>query len=159
MHFLFICGIIVLMYKSFYTSGLLYHLPTQQILLQQFNNLDSFWSLFGQEGQNDEDPVRIFQKAISQQLHIKLALESIYPVYDYFNKGLGGNCYVFYAQVDLEKKEFPKKDDYAAEWFTFKQATKLSFSDQLKRDIIVAERVIKAKARDDEAILFSTVAS
>lgn len=137
------------MHKSFYASGFLYYLPSQQILLQQDNTLTSFWSLFGQKGQNNENPIRVFQRAILQQLHIKLALKAIYPVYDYFKKEIGKNYYVFYAQVDLKKKEFHAKKDSVTEWFTFKQTTKLSFPDQIKQDIIVAERVINAKARND----------
>lgn len=147
------------MHKSFYASGFLYNLPSQQILLQQDNTLTSFWSLFGQKGHNNENPISVFQEAISQQLHIKLALEAIYPVYDYFKKEIGVDCYVFYAQVDLKKKDFHTRKDSVIEWFTFKQTTKLSFSDQIKQDIVVAERVIKAKARDDETTLSSVETS
>lgn len=138
------------MHKSFYASGFLYNLPTQQILLQQNNSLTNFWSLFGRKGRNNENPIRVFQKAISQQLRINLALEAIYPVYDYFKSGIGKTCYVFYAQVGLKEKDFLSTKDFTAEWFTFKQTTKLSFSDQTKQDIIVAQRVINAKARDEE---------
>lgn len=144
------------MHKSFYASGFLYNLPSQQILLRQDNILTSFWSLFGQKGQKYENPILVFQKAISQQLHIKLALKAIYPVYDYFKKGTEENCYVLYAQVDLTEREFHARKNSSTEWFTFKQITKLSFSDQIKRDLVVAERVINAKARND-AEMFSPV--
>ena len=138
------------MHKNFYASGFLYHLPSQQILLQQDNILTFSWSLFGRKGQSSKLPIGVFQEAVLRQLDIQLALETIYPVYDYFNKEIGRNCYVFYAQVDL-KKEFNKRQGFTTEWFTFKQTTKLSFSSQIKQDIVVAERVIKAKARNDEA--------
>ncbi|MDP3988429.1 MAG: hypothetical protein Q8P80_04780 [Candidatus Levybacteria bacterium] len=144
------------MHKTFYASGFLYCLPSQQILLQQNNALGSYWSLFGQKGQNTQNPLSIFQKAISQQLHIKLALGAIYPVYDYFKKEIGTNCYVFYAQINL-KKEFHTRKDSTREWFTFKQISKLTFSDQIKQDIIVGERVIKAKARVEETITTNNI--
>lgn len=137
------------MHKYFYASGFIYHLESQQILLQQDNTFS--WSLFGQKGKSGQNPITVFQKAIFTKLGIKLALKSIIPVYDYFSKEEGGNHYVFYAQVKLKKKKFHMPKNSSAEWFTFKQITKLSFSGQIKQDIIVAERVIKAKARDEEA--------
>lgn len=145
------------MHKYFYASGFLYYLPFQQILLQQNNTSISSWSSFGQKGHNYESPLSVFQEAISQQLRIKLALETIYPVYDYFKKELGATCYVFYAQVDLKEKEFLARRNSAIEWFTFKQITKLTFSDQVKQDILVAERVIKAKARNDELTMLPSL--
>lgn len=144
------------MHKSFYASGFLYCLPSQEILLQQNNTLTSSWSLFGQKGHKNENPTLVFQKAIFQQLHIKVALREIYPVYDYFKKEMGVDYYVFYAQVDLKKKKYRTRKDSVVEWFTFKQTTKLSVSDQIKQDIVVGERVIKAKARDDEATKLNT---
>lgn len=125
-------------------------MPSQQILLQQNNTLASFWSSFGQKGRNNKNPICVFQEAIYKQLHIKLALKTIYPVYDYFKKEIETNCYVFYAQVNLKKNGFHSRKGSVVEWFTFKQMSKLTFSDQVKQDIVVVERVIKAKARDDE---------
>ncbi len=139
------------MHKTFYASGFLYYLPFDQILLQQNNSLTSFWSLFGKIGHDDEAPIAVFREAIFQNLHIKLALDAIYPVYDYFKTERGMDCFVFYAEVGVKKKNLQCKKDSLLEWFSFYQTAKLSFSDQIRQDLIVSERVIKAKARDREA--------
>lgn len=140
------------MHKNFYASGFLYHPNSQQILLQQFDSSSS-WSFFGQYGNSNEEPIRIFQQAISQDLSIKLPLKSLYPVYDYFNAEIGKNFFVFYAQVHFQKKRYGEKENSSLQWFTFKQTTKLSFPTQIRQDIVVAERVIKAKQRDEMSAL------
>lgn len=96
----------------------------------------------------------VFHEAISKQLHAKFALKTIYPVYDYFRES-GANYYVFYAQVALKKDELHTKKGSLIEWFTFKQMTKLRFLSETRQDIVVAERVINAKARQ----VFDTLSS
>lgn len=146
----FICGIIILMHKGVYASGFLYHLPSQQILLQQNNNSVPKWSLFGQKSKAKKDPLVLFQEAIFNSLDLKLPIKAIYPVYDYFNDESEENCFIFYAEIKQKRKLGLGKDSNM-EWFTFKQTTKLSFLDQTRQDIIVAERVIKLKARNELA--------
>ncbi len=141
------------MHKTFFASGFLYHLPSEQILLQHDKSLSSLWSLFEEQGNKNENPISVFQKAVYNKLHIKLHEKIIYPVYDYFKKDTGANYYIFYAQIALKNKENFSKNNSLTEWLTFKQVTKLPLSDQAKQDIIVTQRVIKAKARDEEAKL------
>lgn len=149
------------MHKTFYASGFLYNLHTQQILLQQQNDSSPLqWSLFGKKSQNtEEDPERVFQDAISEQLHIKLPKDAIYSVYNYVDETSGELCYILYAEVDLKEKEDYKRDGYNMEWFNVKQITKLPLSRQTKHDIVVADRVIKQKARAIEEALNPTLSS
>lgn len=142
------------MHKVFYASGFLYHLPSQQILLQQNDKTAPKWSLFGQKSKSKKDPAILFQEAILNSLDLKLPLKSIYPVYDYPNDESEENCFIFYGEVKQKRKLGLGKDSNL-EWFTFKQTTKLPFSEQTRQDIIVAERVIKLKARNEEAKITS----
>jgi hypothetical protein len=146
------------MHKTFYASGFLYNVHTQQILLQQqTDNSPLQWSLFGKKSQNtEEDPARIFRDAIYEQLHIKLPTDAIYAVYNYVDEKTGELCYTFYAEVNLKDREDYKRKGYNMEWFNLKQITKLSLSRQTKHDIVVADRVIKQKARAIEEALNPT---
>ncbi len=134
----------------FYTSGFLFHLKSQQILLhqpQQKNDIvSSLWSMFGETSHKGEDGIATFQRTIYEVLNIKLARKDIYPVYDYFNTAFDKTHYIYYAQV-------PKIQSYAfagdtLSWFTFKQTVKLAFTKQTKQDIVVAQRVIEAQERE-----------
>ena len=141
-------------HKPFYVSGFLYHLRTQQILLHQpnlGNNSPSIWAMPGGAGIGEEDPQKSFQRVIYQLLNLRLDEKCIYPVYDYFNDALNTIHYVFYAKVKTTKN-LSLPDNGVLSWFSFKQITKLPFSEQAKQDIIVSQRVIQAQARSDLGI-------
>jgi len=137
-------------HKPFYASGFLYHLGTAQILLHQPTDtiVASSWHLLGGKGTKGEDTKAAFKRIAHELVKIKLDLKNIIPVYDYFDTHHNLLHYVFYAEV-TEQKTSAKQKNIA--WFTFKQATKLPFTHQTKQNIIVAERVIKARVRDEEA--------
>lgn len=143
------------MYKAFYVSGFLFHLKTQQILLhqpKQKNNTSPLWSMIGGTSHKEEDALTTFQRIAYKALNIKPDIKRIHPVYDYFHNTLNKVHYVFYIEVEkLQNYQSPQGGILS--WFTFKQTKKLPFTDQTKQDIVVAERVIKAQAREDEARL------
>jgi len=139
-------------HKPFYASGFLYHVATQQILLHQANisnNPLSFWKMFGDFSHKDEDAHTAFQRILFEQLHIKLPTTHLLPVYDYDLNTRNTIHYVFYAEVP-KLSVFPLGDGGVFSWFTFKQTTKLIFSEQAKQDVMVSERVVNAQARSLE---------
>lgn len=143
------------MHKSFYASGFLYHLATQQILLQQSslsNNPSSTWNMFGGESCEGEDAQTAFQRIMLERVNIRLEAKCLFPVYDYFYNTLNKIHYVFYAEVK-RLYTFPLFDRGVLSWFTFKQTAKLGLSDQAKHDVIVSERVINAAARSNESTI------
>lgn len=135
------------MHKDFYASGFLYHPATAQILLHQPNqktgNQSLVWSMLGGAGRKGEDAPTAFQRITHQLLKLKLTTKHILPVYDYFHNTRKKDHYVFYTQVAHIPRLKPPKG-YNIAWFTFRQTLKLSFSEETKQDIIVAERVIRA---------------
>jgi ADP-ribose pyrophosphatase YjhB (NUDIX family) len=136
-------------HKDFYASGFLIHLPTQQILLQKHDLVDtsSQWSLFGEHSASGEDAIKTFQRAVYEQLHLKLKTPAIYSVYDYMHDGLKKVHFVHYASIDsIDQKMKPRKD-HILSWFNFKQMLKIPISEQTKQDIIVAQRVINVVVR------------
>lgn len=150
------------MHKTFYASGFLYHLKTQQILLQQSSlnaNPSPTWSMFEGISLDGEDAQTAFQRIMHERVNIHLVAKCLFPVYDYFYNSLNKVHYVFYAEVQ-KLYTFPSLHTDVFSWFTFKQTTKLDLADQAKQDIIVSERVIKAHARSIElSILPSTAQS
>lgn len=140
------------MHKSFCASGFFYHLPTQQILLRQRKSSTPFWSLFGIKSQKAENPIDAFQRLVSKELRIKIKTKEIYPIYDYFDRKLNNDCFLFYALIKNRKKKIPAKKDCTVEWFTVKQISKLPIDEQTKQDIMVGKRVIDAAARSKEGL-------
>lgn len=141
------------MHKSFYASGFLFEPKTQQILLYQLatkNETPSLWSMIRGISRGKEDALSAFKRIAQEYLKIRLNLKKIYSVYDYFHKKLEKTNYVFYAEVENVKNFRPIHGGNLS-WFTFKQTLKLPFTKETKNDIIVAERVIKAHAREKEA--------
>lgn len=148
------------MHNSFYASGFLYSLKTHQILLLQSiqkNDPDSigddgssFWSMLGGESKDGEEAPLTFQRIISKLLNINLKVKHIYPVYDYFHNVRNKINYVFYAEVG-EAKLFNASKRGILSWVSFRETLKLPFTTQTKQDIVVGERVINAKWREDEA--------
>lgn len=143
------------MHKTFYASGFLYSPKTHQILLLKFQQKDStdfLWSTIGGESSNGEEAQVAFQRIVNELLDLNLKTKDIYPVYDYFHDGRDKINYVFYAQVK-SPRDFNrlKKGDFS--WVAFHEISKLSFTARSKQDIIVGQRVINAKSREDEAKL------
>lgn len=141
------------MHSTFYASGFLYSLKTHQILLlqsRQKNDVSSFWSLLGGESKNGEEAQITFQRIISKLLNINLKVKHIYPVYDYFHNTRNKINYVFYAEVG-KAKVFNASKTGILSWVSFRETLKLPFTTQTKQDIVVGERVINAKWREDEA--------
>ncbi len=135
------------MQTSFYASGFLYSLKTHQILLLES---DSLWSTLGGESQEGEEAQTTFQRVVCDTLDINLKPKNIYPVYDYFSSTRNKPNFVFYGQVRSVKKFNDLKGKLT--WFTFTETVKLPFTKQTKQDIVVGERVINAKWRDDNEI-------
>lgn len=139
------------MQTTFYASGFLYNLKTHQILLQESKKDDTTpaWSMLGGESKEGEDAQVAFQRIVKKLLGISLKPKDIYPIYDYFHNTKNKTHFVFYAEVGNIRGFNPKKDSLS--WFKFSETVKLPFTTQTKQDIVVGERVINAKWRDDEA--------
>ena len=140
------------MQASFYTSGFLYNLKTHRILLLQSKQRDesTSWTMLGGEGIEGEGAEVAFQRIINKKLNINLKSKDIYPVYDYISNIQNKPHYVFYVEVK-NSKSFNDLKKGCPSWVSFSETTKLSVSIQTKQDIVVGERVINAKWRDDEA--------
>lgn len=138
-------------HTNFYTSGFLFHLKSQQILLHQpqkeTDTMLSLWSMFGETNQKEEDATAVFQRIIHTKLHLKLPKKSIFPVYDYFHKIHNKTHYICYAIVTTMKKH-TVLHGYKLSWYAFKEALKLPTSPQTKQDIMIAQRVIEAQERE-----------
>lgn len=117
---------------------------------KQNNDMEPLWSMLGGESINGEEAQTAFQRIMNKLLNINLKVKDIYPVYDYFHNTKNKLNYVFYAEIrNTRIIGNPKNSNFS--WFTFGETLKLPFTRQTKQDIIVGERVINAKWRDDEA--------
>lgn len=142
-----------LVQTSFYASGFLYSSKTHQVLLlqsEQKENVTSLWSTIGGDSLDGEEAQLTFQRILKKILNIDLKTKYIYPVYDYFHNTRNKFNYVFYGEVRNAKVLSDLKKG-GLSWFTFGEILKLPFTTQTKQDIVVGERVINAKWRDDEA--------
>lgn len=138
------------MQTSFYASGFLYSLKTHQILLlesKQEENIPSLWSTMGGESIDGEEAQATFQRIVSKLLNINLKPKNIYPIYDYFSDTRNKPNFVFYGEVGSIKKFNGLK--MGLSWFSFSEVVKLPFTSQTKQDLVVGQRVIDAKWRDD----------
>ena len=136
------------MHKGFYASGFIYHIRSQQILLQQQITADnnSEWSLFGVNGSGNQTAEEVFKKAIQKLLHIELKPKAVLPIYKYFLEEMKKDHYICYAKISkLEKFPATKKTNFG--WFSFKQIQKLNLSEQTKHDLVVGQRVINSALR------------
>ncbi len=139
--------------EPFYTSGFIYSVKTHQILLPKFQQKDStdfLWSTFVGESGDGEEAHVAFQRLISELLGLSLKAKNIYPIYDYFHDEKNKHNYIFYAEVKNPRVLNHLKGD-AFSWVGFEEIAKLKFSGRAKQDIIVGQRVINAKWREDEA--------
>lgn len=135
------------MHKKFYASGFLYCPRTQQILLQQkkqTRDAKPIWSLIEAVGKSREDPQVTFQRVMKKLLHIKLRPKAIQPVYSY--KNIDQDRHILYAETK-KMKNYSRYNGIEFGWFTFKQVLKLHADEQIKHDIVVAQRVIDSKTR------------
>mgnify|MGYP001564319494 CR=1 FL=1 len=82
-------------------------------------------------------------------LGVNLPEDSIFSVYDYIDKIDRKTHLVFYGLIP-QIKEFKETKEGQLSWFQFKRAFKLKFPDQVKHDIIIAQRVINAHSREGE---------
>lgn len=143
----------ILVQTSFYASGFLYSLKTHQILLfqsKQKKDIPALWSTMGGDSIAGEKALITFQRIINKLLSIKLKVKNIYPVYDYFHNTHNKPNHVFYAEVGNTKGFNDSKKGHLS-WFTFSETIKLLLTPQTKQDIVVGERVINAKWRENEA--------
>jgi len=138
--------------NSYYTSGFIYSPKTNQILLlkDKKENGDLLWTTFTGNPCKEEDTILAFQKFISKLLGVNIKAKDIYSVYDYFVDEKNIHHYVFYAEVSSPRKLKHLKDECFC-WVSFEETPKLKFQGRTKQDIIVGQRVINAKWRDDEA--------
>lgn len=135
------------MQSSFHVSGFLYSLKTRQIFLIQS---DESWSILEGEGRGGEETQAAFARIVNELLNLDLKAKNIHPIYDYIRDGLDKTNYVFYAEVrKTQNFEMLKEGTYC--WVSFKETPKLLFTAHSKQDVIVGERVIRAKWRNDEA--------
>ncbi len=117
---------------------------------QKKDSTDFQWSTLGGESKGDEEAQDAFQRIIKELLGLELKTKNIYPVYDYFNEEKGKDSFVFYAEVK-SPKEFKCLEEGTYSWVAFDEISKLPYAPHSKQDIIVGERVINAKWREDEA--------
>lgn len=138
---------------SFYVSGFLYSSKTNQILLLKSQNKESsdfIWSTIG--GESREEASKAFQRIINELLDLNLKAKNIYPIYNYFHEARNKDNYVFYAEVKSPKKFKNLKED-SFSWVSFNEISKFSFASNSKQDVIVGQRVINTKCRNDEALV------
>src|SRR2546423_1660792 len=107
------------MHKTFYASGFLYHLDSEQILLQQHMPSAplSPWFLFGGIYSEKVGPEAAFKDVVFDLLNIKI--KNVYPVYSYFNENASINQSIVYSELKTLRKFSPKKGLTFA-WFSFR---------------------------------------
>ena len=109
--------------------------------------------MLGGESNEGEEAQTAFVRIVNELLSLDLKTKNIYPIYDYFHDGLNKINYVFYAEVK-KPQEFDSLKEGSYCWVAFKETPKLPFTSHSKQDVIVGERVINAKWREDEAKKF-----
>lgn len=134
------------MHKTFYASGFLYHLPSQQILLQKINsnNLATF-DLFSGRNQANESSMDVFARVLMQIIGLEIKPKLIKPVYDYYSHELSADHFILY--VDIKSKPIFSQESVSSrcEWINIKQLTKIKIPAQSRHDIIIGQRVIRAE--------------
>ncbi len=87
-----------------------------------------------------------FKNLVQKQLNLEIQTLSIHHIYDYYQRDLGRDNFVSYAEVE-SLKDFPEILNQTFAWFTLKEISKLSLSQQTKQDLIVGQRVIDSDNR------------
>lgn len=136
-------------HKRYIVSGFLYHLSTQQVLLNQMKNghngEKSLWTIPMGYG-DKEDPTLVFRDLVKKTYKIELPEDSISSVYNYIDKESGLEHFVCYGIIP-DTSKIPANDDMVFLWSNFKKVYKLNFLPQIKHDITIAQRVINASPR------------
>ncbi len=129
------------MHKPFYASGFLFHVATEQILLQQHDSGDTTnLALFRGKSHKGDNPQTVFQHSVEQALGVSIPASSIRPVYDYIHDELGEH-FIFYVEMTGTTPEtYPSKNKTM--WFSLAKLSKQAMSEQTRHDIIVGVRVI-----------------
>lgn len=131
------------MHTSFYASGFLYHQPSQQILLQQFQRGDTInHTLFRAKSRKGGVPRVVFQKCVEEALGVSIPSSAIHPVYDYIHDNLGEH-FVFFVDVSNRAPQ-TYRSAIKTEWLTLSKLSKFPMSEQTRHDIIIGERVIRS---------------
>lgn len=140
------------MHTRYTISGSLYHLPTQQILLNtsKQENDQIVWTIVEGKGVKS-DAQSAFKELIKDRYGIELHDQDIYSVYDYVDKISNLTHYVFYGLVN-NIESIKGKDNFGFSWFTFKKAYKLKFKEQVHHDIIITQRVINAHSTVSQVV-------
>lgn len=137
------------MHKSYIVSGFLYHLSTQQVLLNQMKNGEngekSLWTIPMGHGKS-KNPTLVFKDLVKKTYKIDLSEDSIFSVYNYIDKESGSEHFVCYGIIsDIDK--IPESQNMTLLWTNFKKVYKLNFLPQIKHDITIAQRVINASPK------------
>lgn len=138
------------MHKTFYASGFLFHIPTQQILLHQVPTSDTaspVWSLFSGQNNTNEEANATFKRVLEENLSLKLPMDEIHSVYDY-QTDTGEHHFMHYTLIDMPVEKIVHAKGYPIAWFNFRQLNRTPIHPQTKQDITVAERVINMKIRE-----------
>lgn len=107
--------------------------------------------MLGGESEGEEEAQVAFQRIVNKLLKLNLKSKNIYPIYDYFSNTRNKFNFVFYAEVG-STKSFNTLKKSSLSWFKFSETLKLPFTAQTKQDIVVGERVINAKWREDNGL-------
>jgi hypothetical protein len=135
------------MHKTFYASGFLFHLPSQQILLRQYQSkstITSPWVLFEKEHAENKTPNEVFEKEVLK--HLDVDIDSVVQIYAYNSNDNTKSYTLFYASVK-KLEDYPPKNGHAFRWFSFKEVLKIKAAEQTKHDIVVGQRVIESVKR------------
>ena len=138
------------MYKYYFTSGFLYHPSSEQILLEKVTeNNQTELVLFRGKSSKGNSHKKVFQLAVEKSLQITIPLSSIKEVYDYIHNTLEKR-FIFYVEF---KDEIPvSQNTKNSGWFQLTKLSKYPMSEQTQHDIIVGQRVIRARSNPASSI-------
>lgn len=132
--------------KQSFSIGFLYHADSARFLLQKDHESGpSNWKLMGSKCLT-KFSAQSFKNLVQKQLNLEIQTLSIHHIYDYYQRDLGRDNFVSYAEVE-SLKDFPEILNQTFAWFTLKEISKLSLSQQTKQDLIVGQRVIDSDNR------------
>jgi len=129
-----------------YVRGFLFHPPSGKILLKIDKDTKE-WSLFSNIEENEAN-MESFQKIIFNHLKIKVNINCIKEVYFYERPEKGEIHYVFYAV--LENSNIKINPDSEFGWFNLKEISKMKLQPQVRQDINIGARVIRANYAANE---------
>lgn len=131
------------MHKSFYASGFLYHLPSNQILLRKLTKGDKdVFLLFRRRSFKNYDPQTVFLREVETRLETSISSSSINTVYDYIHSSLGEH-YIFYVELKGKVPASYQVNNLSG-WFPLAKLSKYPMSEQTRHDIVIGERVIRS---------------